>query len=161
MVFGIKLYLANFKPLHWLFHENEFWKDIPGYEGLYQASTLGRVKSYSKNVTDICRGGDRNRFYYPQILRQSKTIQKTRKDFKTNYYLMLNLRKDNKTKAWKSHRVIAITFIDNPLNKKLVNHKNGKKFINRKSNLEWTTDSENQQHAINMGLRSGIKRFAA
>lgn len=155
---GIKIYLGNFKIKHWLFHENEFWKDIPGYEGLYQASTLGRIKSYPKTITDNCMGGERNRFYLSEILRQSKNMQKTRKDWKVNYYLILNLRKDRKTRVWKAHRVIALTFIPNPFNKKLVNHKNGKKFMNRKTNLEWNTDSENQQHAINMGLRHGIKR---
>lgn len=157
MYLGIQLYPAKFKIKHGLFYQNEFWKDVPGYEGLYQASTLGRVKALAKSIDDVCRGGQRQRFYYTMILRLSKSPRRSRPSEKSNYYLVVNLRLNNKTKPFKPHRLVALTFLPNPLNKPQVNHKNGIKYDNRLFNLEWATNSENQNHAIATGLRK-VKR---
>lgn len=105
----------------------ELWKDVVGYEGLYQVSNLGRVRSLpnSHHLDSI-------------IMRQSKG--------KVGY-MRVPLAK-NKTHRMKLvHRLVAEAFIPNPKNKPQVNHKNGRKDCNIVSNLEWATRSENQKHA--------------
>lgn len=111
----------------------EIWKDIKGYEGSYMVSNLGRVKSIPR-------------------YRVKKTVYLKENVLKGGYsYLELCL--DSVRKKYLVHRLVAIAFIDNPQNKPQVNHKNGVKTDNIVSNLEWNTRSENQQHAIDNGLR--------
>jgi hypothetical protein len=71
-----------------------------------------------------------------------------------NGYPMLDLCKDGEIKRFLVHRLIAQTLLPNPNNKEQVNHINGNKLDNRLENLEWNTRSENQKHAIKIGLRS-------
>jgi hypothetical protein len=71
-----------------------------------------------------------------------------------NGYPMLDLCKDGQIKRFLVHRLIAQTLLPNPNNKEQVNHINGNKLDNRLENLEWNTRSENQKHAIKIGLRS-------
>lgn len=104
---------------------NEIWKDVKGYEGLYQVSNLGRVKS----------------FYTNRILKPG-----TDKDG----YLRVDLCKDKKPKHFHIHRLVAETFLPNPENKPCVNHKLGKKQDNRATELEWCTYSENEIHSFNV-----------
>lgn len=133
MYLGIKLFLSDHKPEHWLFFKgNEFWKDVFEYEGLYQVSTKGNLKSFRKNKTGI-------------LLRKFKT--------KKGYYLVY-LSKSPKIKYSTSiHRLVAKAFIPNPENKPEVNHKKLKS-NNSLSNLEWATGKENIQHAIKNGFRT-------
>ena len=112
---------------------NEIWKDIKGYEGLYQISNQGRVKSL-KN-----RSNHRN-----EIILKQATVQGYKKVY---------LFKDAKGKIYPVHRLVAINFISNPLNKEEVNHINGDKSNNCVDNLEWNTKKENQTHCIKTGLR--------
>ena len=109
----------------------EIWKDIHGFEGLYQVSNLGRIKSEFREGT---KGG---------IIKQ----------FVINKYLKVNLHKDGKEHFIYTHRLVALAFVPNPENKPQVNHINGNKYDNRAINLEWSTNAENLQHAIDTGLR--------
>ena len=114
----------------------EVWKDIKGYEGLYQVSNLGRVRSFIK-----CNS-------HPNIPRiMSFTIN--RKGYvKCHLY----------NKLVSVHRLVAEAFIDNPADKPQVNHKDGNKKNNRVDNLEWATNSENQIHANTNGLNDNRKK---
>lgn len=114
---------------------NEIWKDIKGYEHLYQVSTLGRVKSLPK-----MKG-----FY--------KNKERILNEIPIQGYKVVNLSKNNTVKHHLIHRLVAETFIDNPENKLFVNHINGNKSDNRINNLEWCTRSENDSHAYKLGLR--------
>ena len=119
----------------------EVWKDIRGYEGLYQVSSLGKVKSCEKMIFHF-RGGLR------------KLKEKERKlVFDSDGYLVVDLYKEGKGKMNKVHRLVATAFIENTQNKKCVNHKNGIKSDNKVENLEWCTNSENQIHAFETGLK--------
>lgn len=105
----------------------EIWKDIAGYEGLYQVSNFGRVKSLNYNKTGI-----------------SKCLVPK----KNNSYNMVCLCKGGVHKYVSIHRLVANAFIPNPENKLEVNHIDGNKSNNLISNLEWVTSSENTRHAI-------------
>ena len=110
----------------------EIWRDIAGYEGLYQVSNCGRVKSFY-------RGG--------RILKQSLK----------RGYMFVELYLNTNGKIHIVHRLVAQAFIPNPLNKLEVNHINGIKTDNRVENLEWVTRSENEQHAYDTGLAHGMR----
>lgn len=109
-------------------------KDVKDYEGLYFLNENGNIFSYPKK----CFKGIREIF--PNKVK--------------NGYLMIDLCKDKKVKKHLMHRLIAETFLENPLNKEQVNHINGIKNDNRLVNLEWNTRSENQLHSIKLGLRT-------
>lgn len=109
---------------------NEEWRDVIGYEGLYQVSNMGRVKSFCE--------------VRPRILSPCPN--------KKGYY-MVHLHKDGRKKNFGIHVLVANAFIPNPEKKPEVNHKNGDKTINAVWNLEWATSKENQQHAIRTGLQ--------
>jgi hypothetical protein len=108
----------------------EIWKDIKDYEGLYQVSNLGKVKSLKFGKEKILKPGKSKKGYLAVVLCDN-TIRKT----------------------FKVHRLIALTFIDNLHNKPQINHINGIKLDNRVDNLEWCTNGENGKHAFDNGLR--------
>lgn len=114
----------------------ELWKDIAGYEGKYQISNLGRVRSLLNS-----RGNKREQ---PKILKTS--IDRWG-------YLVLALCKNSTGKMFKVHRLVAQAFLLNPENKPEVNHKDGNKLNNTALNLEWVTPKENIRHAFKTGLR--------
>ena len=114
----------------------EIWKDVPGYEGIYQVSNLGRIKSMSR-----IRVNGRAKILTKDKILLSKTLNDYVKIGMTHKYVL-------------AHRLIAKAFIPNPDNKPQVNHINGIKTDNRVVNLEWNTRSENIKHADNSGLRN-------
>lgn len=118
----------------------EIWKDIIDFEGLYQISNLGRVKSLERKVS--C-GHGALRTVSDRILKFGK--------LRTGYFYV-NLCKDHKYYTKTVHRLVVIAFISNPYNKPQVNHKSGIKTENGVSNLEWATSKENCVHAVKTGL---------
>lgn len=117
----------------------EIWKDIKDYEGLYQISNLGRIKSL------------------PKIKGRALTSEKILSPVIGNRgYKMIFLYKNGNKKRYSLHRLIAIAFIENKNNKPYINHKDGNKLNNSIENLEWCTCRENTMHALNIGLRKYI-----
>lgn len=105
----------------------EIWKNIKNYEGLYQASNLGRIKSLPKTIS-----------YWNGFTKITYTIpEKILSQHKRGGYLAIGLTKDHKQSTFSVHRLIAKTFIDNPNNLPCVNHKDENKYNNCVNNLEW------------------------
>lgn len=121
----------------------EIWKDIFEFDGLYQVSTHGRVKRLQKTVK---RGrGIGASVILPDMILSPRNSSKG--------YLRVTLHKGGKMKTFNIHRLVAETFIPNPDKKFTVNHKDGNKHNNLKSNLEWNTSKENIEHSILNDLR--------
>lgn len=120
----------------------EVWKDIEGYEGLYQVSNLGRVKSFGKLITGTGRGFPR--YKRPSLLKPCLTG--------AGYYFVNLTNEFGIHKMHVIHRLVGKAFIPNPQNKGDINHKDGNKLNNIVSNLEWNTRQENIQHAFRTGL---------
>jgi hypothetical protein len=119
--------------------ENEIWKDITGFEGMYQVSNLGRVKSLRREI--ICNKG--KRIVEERILKQT---------INNSGYFNLQLTKESKYYQKTVHRLVLEAFVDNPENKEQINHINAIKNDNRLINLEWSTRKENMKHACNLKL---------
>ena len=113
---------------------NEQWKDIPGYEGLYQVSDHGRVKSCARVVPSALFG-------------QQKVSEKMLKPSMDRGYARITLSYNGKTYRKTAHQFVAICFIPNPECKPHVNHIDGNHSNNHVSNLEWCTPSENEKHS--------------
>lgn len=122
----------------------EEWRDAKGYEGSYQVSNTGLVRSVDKIVR--CRNG--YALKKGRLLKYSHNLKG---------YRMLSVSVNGKTKTVTIHRLIATTFIPNPHKKTQINHINGIKTDNRVENLEWATASENALHAHANGLVSKFK----
>lgn len=111
----------------------EVWKDVVGYEGLYQVSNIGNVYS--------CR--------------QMKSLHPA--NSYSNGYSLVLLYKDGTRKMKGVHRLVAEAFIPNPNNLPIVDHKDGNKRNNCISNLEWVTQKENVRRCIEKGQFSKMK----
>lgn len=116
----------------------EVFKQIVGYEGLYEISDRGTVKSLEKKL--FPNSPNHVQVYPERILRTEKT---------SKGYQRVMLAKNGEYKKFYVHRLVASHFIPNPENKPQVNHINHRKFDNRAKNLEWVTNKENAQHYKN------------
>lgn len=114
----------------------ETWKPIKDYEGLYEISDCGRVKS-------LDRWDSLNRLKIGKILNCCDN---------GSGYMIVNLKAFGKQNIKTIHRLVAEAFIPNPNNLPCVNHKDGNKQNNNVDNLEWCTHSENMKHAFRTGL---------
>lgn len=121
----------------------EIWKDIDGYEGLYQVSNMGRVKSLERTRNMNLPSHKKPAPVSERILTFGKSLG----------YRSVTLAKCGVNKHFRVHKLVALAFIPNPDNKTQINHKDGDKHNNRVDNLEWVTPKENQRHAIKLGLR--------
>lgn len=134
--------------------KKEIWKDVIGYEELYEVSNLGKLRHKDVLVDDIKNN------------RKMHIKQKYMKPClgKRGYYVYV-VSKNNKKKHLPIHRLIAIHFIPNPNDYPVINHINGNKLDNRIENLEWCTYSHNNSEAFRIGLRktdyenSGFKKY--
>lgn len=125
--------------------EEEVFKDVLGYEGLYQVSNFGRVKSLKRKNVFYC--GLKKEYLERPVKEKILNFSKSNRG-----YLQVCLTKNGNYKTYTVHRLVAKAFIDNPLNKKTVNHIDGNKLNNCVNNLEWATSSENNKHAFDNGL---------
>lgn len=118
----------------------EIWKDIPGFEKLYQISNLGNVKSLN--------------------YARSRTSHNIKPVYTKDKYLKVDLHKHGYKKTVPVHRLVCEAFVPNMSEKKEVNHINGNKEDNRSMNLEWVTHLENVQHSKKILKRGGRKSIS-
>lgn len=135
----------------------EIWRDIPGFEGYYQASTLGRIRSVARTVEYVKHYEDNHvvaKHHFPSRIRMPGI---------TAGYRSLVLSIDGIHKDVLVHRLVALTFIPNPENLPQVDHIDGNRENNTVSNLRWVTNKENIHNSIDRGehtsqvYRSGRK----
>ncbi len=119
----------------------ELWKDIKGYEGCYQVSNLGRIKSLDRMTNN----------QYGEYFMKGRILKNS--IIKDKGYCRVSLNNGNGKISKRVHRLVAEAFIPNPENKPEVNHKDGNKLNNCVSNLEWCTNKENIEHSIRTGLK--------
>lgn len=106
----------------------EIWRDVVGYEGVYEVSDYGRVRSKEKYLKQTNSKG----------------------------YKSVTLKKDENRRQYRVHRLVGFAFIPNPDNKPYINHIDGVKDNNKVENLEWCTQKENIRHAIDTGLMKSL-----
>lgn len=124
----------------------EIWKDIPGYEGLYQVSNLGRVKSMEREV-----------FSANYIRHMPESIKKPQRHSNGNYRSII-LSKGGKKTTRLLHRIVAEAFIPNPENKPEIDHIDGNPTNNRVDNLRWVFRKENNNFPLHRERISLSKR---
>ena len=111
----------------------ESWKKVKGYQGLYEVSDRGRVRS----------------------LKRSTTSGKTLRPCVSGGYGVVDLSKNGNSRTYLVHRLVASNFLGFPKGKQ-VNHKDGVKSNNNLSNLEWVSVKENNEHAVKNGLKHKV-----
>ena len=128
----------------------EVWKDILGFEGSYQVSSRGRIRSLDRFVNSL----------NPKTKKRQQrpvkgVVLKLRHD--KDGYNRVCLSNYSKPSPLRVSRIVAVNFVPNPENKPHVNHINGIKNDDRVENVEWATLSENRRHAYSNGLQGKLK----
>lgn len=129
---------------------DELWRDIVGFDGKYQVSNLGRIRS----IEHISKCSNQHtQFYrtYPSKILKLHAIDRG--------YLQAFLYKDGKSMGYLVHRLVAMAFLPNPYDKLEVNHKDRNPSNNCIHNLEWVTKEENIKHALNNGWNPKLSRL--
>lgn len=121
----------------------EIWKDISGYEGLYQVSNTGKIKTLEKKCWNK----------YSFITRTERILKQNN----SKGYNFVRLYKNKKAKNFTIHKLVALTFLSNEFHYKEINHIDGNKLNNCVNNLEWCSKSHNIRHAFIMGLNKARK----
>lgn len=111
-------------------------KSIKGYENLYAVDSEGNV--------------------YSLVTNNSRRKGRLKPSENGCGYLRVQLYKNKKAKKFYIHRLVAEHFLENPMNYKVVNHKDGNKYNNSVENLEWCTQKQNIEHSWRLGLQKGI-----
>jgi hypothetical protein len=127
----------------------EIWKSVNGYDGFYEVSNQGRVRSVNRVIIQPLKGVNTAFKYKSSILKGITD---------SGGYPLVGLSINRKHKSIRIHRLVAVAFLPNPENKKTVNHIDGNKQNNNDWNLEWATQLENNQHAINTGIGKRTSR---
>ncbi len=128
----------------------EQWKPVKNFEGLYEVSDLGRIKSLKRVVE---RKGEQGNLSVNEIIRYGYITPKG--------YSRIQLSKDGKPYNLMLHIIVALSWIgEKPFENSQINHKNGNKVDNRPENLEWVTPSENLIHAYDNGLRESNAKYS-
>ena len=117
------------------------WKPIPGFEGYYEASNEGNIRSVDHEVPFLAKG-----YIKTKRLIKGKVLTK---HLRGKYYFVI-LYKYGVKQPFLVHRLIALTFIQNPDNKPCVDHRNGNTFNNSAENLRWATFSENSLNPVTL-----------
>lgn len=115
--------------------QEELWKPVVGYEGLYEVSNYGNIRSLDRIVV---YSDGRTHKHNSCVLKQ----------IKNKGYLYVGLNKNNKRSSERVHRLVAKSFIDNPCNKPCIDHINGNKEDNKVTNLQWVTYKENMNNPL-------------
>lgn len=118
----------------------EKWREIKGYEGYYEVSSLGRIRSMDRVVVY----SNKRKYTYKSKIRATSNSE----------YRLIALSKHGVVKMFKVSRLVAIHFLKEVKGKEIVNHKDGDKHNDNIKNLEWCTYSENSLHAFETGLKT-------
>lgn len=127
----------------------EIWKDIQGYEGIYQVSNLGNIRSLNRTV--VYKNGKRVRYKGKHLIPAPNS----------RGYLRVELKGNGEKATWFVHRLVATHFVENPTPSvtKIVNHLDSNILNNKSDNLEWTTPSGNIQHSLKYGNSKRTKEW--
>lgn len=130
--------------------EYEEWKPIPGYEGIYEASNVGRIRTAPGKTTSNARYDVR--IWKTRVMKPKALQSRQRHD------LRVTLWKDGSPKDYLVSRLVASAWIGSPADGMTVNHINGNYLDNRPENLEWVSLGENIKHGFGTGLYSSIQK---
>jgi len=122
-------------------NEEIIWKEIVGYEGLYEVSNTGLVRTHANKTTYTARHGVRR--WKQKVLKEKNPKGRD---------VRVTLWKEGKYKDYLVHRLVALAFLEQPVGKNCVNHIDGNPKNNNVSNLEWCNHKENNNHAFDTGL---------
>lgn len=122
--------------------QTEEWRSVVDYEGLYEVSTFGRIKRLARLAERPGPAGNM------RIAEKMLALNETPKG-----YLRVQLSNGDGKKNHLVHRLVATAFIENQENKPFINHRDGDKKNNKVTNIEWSTASENELHAYELGLK--------
>ncbi|MFY0760210.1 NUMOD4 motif-containing HNH endonuclease [Metabacillus dongyingensis] len=120
----------------------EMWKDVVGYQGIYEVSNLGEVRTHEDKTSFSKRHGV-DRKWKQRVLKQKVSKDKN---------CRVSLWKDGKEQTWLVHRLVAYAFLPKPEGKEYINHIDGNRLNNHVDNLEWCDHKENNNHAFDNRL---------